>query len=387
MIYTTHMFMEIYLLVQVAIIPVLIREFQLSLLEVSLVATVPSLAGLLMNIPSGFLADRFSIRSLLFASMLIEGLSAIAISQTNSFWTLIIGASLMRVASPIYHIPGLSQISRLAGPEQISRSVGFHNALGNVGAAAGLVSLTVFLATSGWRWTYLFWALPILTWGFILLRTPQFKTLPIRMQNNRSKGKFRRLFLTFSTALLIFLIAVGIREIGATGITTFATTYFVEIKSLSEATASFIFSLGPFIGIVGSLGGGYLSERFGAKKALSWIIMCCAVSLAVLSLISQLYLLASVFLVYMLFNSALYSPMNAVVVSITSDADRGLSYSFYFFTEGLIASVAPSLAAVVIELSSVWHILPFGVAFFIASILVLQFVPLHRQTSEQLQKS
>jgi predicted MFS family arabinose efflux permease len=375
MIYTTHMFIEVYLLIQVAIIPVIVREFQLSLLEASLVATVPSIAALLMNIPSGFLADRFSTNHLLFASMLIEGVSALVVSQTNSFWALVIGAACMRIASPIYHISGLSQISRLAKPERMSRSVGLHNALGSLGSAAGLMSLAFFLATTGWRATYLFWSLPIIIWGSILLASPQLRIKQSRVGANPTESRSSRLLLLFSPALLIFLVVVAIREIGGTGSSTFMTTYFVDVRNLSETTASLIFGLGPFTGIVGSIGGGYAAERLGARKALSWVILCCAVSLLALSLALHLYFLTFVYLVYTFFSNALWSPMNTIVASITPEAERGLSYSLYFFTEGLIASIAPSIAAGVIEFSSVWHVFPFSVAFFIISLVIFQFLP------------
>jgi MFS family permease len=374
MIYTTHMFIEVYLLIQVAIIPVLVREFQLSLLEASLVATVPSIAALLMNIPSGFLADRFSTNHLLFASMLIEGVSALVVSQTNSFWALVIGAACMRIASPIYHISGLSQISRLAKPERMSRSVGLHNALGSLGSAAGLMSLAFFLATTGWRATYLFWSFPIVIWGFILLTSPQLRIKQSRVGVNPIKSKSSRLLLLFSPALLIFLVVVAVREVGGTGSSTFMTTYFVDVRNLSETTASLIFGLGPFTGIVGSIGGGYAAERLGARKALSWVILCCAVSLLALSLALHLYFLTFVYLVYTFFSNALWSPMNTIVARITPEAERGLSYSLYFFTEGLVASIAPSIAAGVIEFSSVWHVFPFSVAFFVISLVILQFL-------------
>ena len=55
MISITHMFVEIYFLTQAALIPVLVREFNLSLLDSSLIVTVPSLIQLLVNLPSGFL--------------------------------------------------------------------------------------------------------------------------------------------------------------------------------------------------------------------------------------------------------------------------------------------------------------------------------------------
>ena len=376
----THMFIEVYLLMQVALIPVIIREFQLNLLEASLVATVPSLITLLMNIPSGFLADRFSATHLLFASMLVEGFSTFLVSQTNSFWTLVLGVSLLKISSPIYHISGLSQISRLAQPKQISRSIGFHNALGNLGSAAGLVTLTVFLSTMGWRLTYLFWTLPILCWGLIILKYSQFKTKRVvKTEYQEDKGRFPRLSLIFSSGFIILLVVLGVRELGATGSSTFMTTFFVDVRGFSEVTASLIFSLGPFIGIVGSIGGGYLGERIGAKKALSWAILCCAISLLILSLTSQLYLLVLIYLFYSLFSSAIWSPMNTIVANVTPETERGMSYSVYFFTEGLIASIAPTLAAGVIELSDVWFVFPFSVIFLITSVIILKFLPFSKR--------
>jgi len=382
MICTTHMFIEIYLLIQVALIPVIVREFQLSLLEASLIATVPSIVSLLINIPSGFLADRFSTNHLLFASMIIEGVSAFIISQTNSFWALVIGVTFMRIASPLYHVSGLSQISRFTKPENISRSVGFHNALGSLGSAIGLVSLTLFLSTTGWRWTYLFWSFPIIIWGLILLTSPQLKIKQIKTRTNPSRKRTSRLFSVFSPALVLFLAVIAVRELGATGTSTFMTTYFVDFRNLPETTASLVFAFGPVMGIVGSLGGGFFAERLGARRALKWTILCCAILLLTLSLVSHLYLLALVYLVYALFNNALWSPMNTIVASITPETERGLSYSFYFFTEALIDSIAPSIAAGVIVLSSVWHVFPFSVAFFIISLVILQFLPRYERLSD-----
>jgi MFS family permease len=376
------MFIEIYLLIQVALIPVIVREFQLSLLEASLIATVPSIVSLLINIPSGFLADRFSTNHLLFASMIIEGVSAFIISQTNSFWALVIGVTFMRIASPLYHVSGLSQISRFTKPENISRSVGFHNALGSLGSAIGLVSLTLFLSTTGWRWTYLFWSFPIIIWGLILLTSPQLKIKQIKTRTNPSRKRTSRLFSVFSPALVLFLAVIAVRELGATGTSTFMTTYFVDFRNLPETTASLVFAFGPVMGIVGSLGGGFFAERLGARRALKWTILCCAILLLTLSLVSHLYLLALVYLVYAFFNNALWSPMNTIVASITPETERGLSYSFYFFTEALMDSIAPSIAAGVIILSSVWHVFPFSVAFFIISLVILQFLPRFERLSD-----
>jgi len=374
MVCITHMFLEVYLLTQVALIPVYIREFQLSLLEASLVATAPSLVQLLMNIPTGFLSDRFNTKHLLFTSMVIEGLSALLVSQTKNFWTLVLWVSVMRISSPIYHISGLSQLSKLVKREQMNRSMGFHNAFGSLGSAIGGVSLAIFLLTLGWRWTYLFWAFPILTWGFIILRSLQPETKTFEKRETRKGGRLARSSIVFSVGFLTFLVATCFREMGIIGTLTFMTTYLVEMRGLSEATASLIFGLGPFMGIVGSLIGGYLGEKIGAKKAISLAILGCAISIFTLALSSQLYLLTLIYLLYIFFRNSVWSPVNAIVADISPVTKRGLSFSVYFFTEGLMASIAPTAAAAVIELSEIWYVFPFGIIFLIASLIILQFL-------------
>ena len=381
MVCVTHMFLEIYLLIQVALIPVYMVEFQLNLLEASLVPTIQSLIGLLMNIPSGFLAGRFNAKYLLFTSMAIEGLAALLLSQTNSFWVLLFGVAVMQISSPIYHISGLSQISRLVKQEQISRSMGFHNALGSLGSGIGAISLTVFLSTIGWRWTYLFWAVPILTWGFILLRSSQLETGKIEKRKNEEGGKLSRLSFVSSFVFLIFLVAIAIREVGITGTSTFMTTYLVNTRGVSKATASFIFGLGPIIGILGSLNGGYLGERIGAKRALSLAILGCAISILFLALSSHLYLLTLIYLLYSFFNNSVWTPMNAIVANITPVADRGFGYSVYFITVGLMNSITPTVAAAVIQFSDIWYIFPFSIIFVVTSLIILQFLPYPRSNT------
>ncbi|MEM3458813.1 MAG: MFS transporter [Candidatus Bathyarchaeia archaeon] len=384
----THMFIEVYLLMQVALIPVIIREFQLSLLEASLIATIPSILTLLMNLPSGLLTDKFTTNQLLSASMLIEGLSTFLVSQTNNFWTLIVGVSLLKISSPIYHISGLSQLSRLAKPEKISRYVGFHNALGSLGSVAGLITLAVFLTTFSWRITYLFWAAPILLWGFIILKSPYLRTKPAKRESYEKKNhRFTRLSLIFSAEFIILLLVIGVREIGATGSSTFMTTFFTDTRGLPDATASLIFSLGPFAGIAGSLIGGYLGERLGAKKALSLTILCSAFSLILLPVAFEPYLIVLAYLLYSFFSSAIWSPMNTIVANVTPETERGMSYSVYFLTEGLLASVAPTLAAGFIVLTEIWFVFPYSVVFMIVSVFILQFLKLPQHQRNNFKQS
>lgn len=374
MVCITHMFIEVYLLTQVALIPIFINEFQLSILEASLVASIPGSTQLLLWFPIGFLADRFNTKFFLIFSMMIEGSAAILLFQTTSFSALVVGVSVMRISIPIYHTSGLSLISKFDSRD-LNRSMGFHNTLGNIGSAMGVISLSIFLLNVGWRWVYLFWSIPILAWGFfILLSWKDGKKIEISDRYFEKGSKRPSFDLLVLTGLTTFLIVIGFREMGVNGVFTFLTTFLEMERSLPGATATFIFGLGPFMGVFGSLGGGYLGEKIGAKRALSLIILGSAISLLALMFSSHLLMLTLIFLVFAALSNSAYVPMNTIVASITPSTKRGLSFSAYLFTENLVITVTPAILAVIIGVTHIWYIFPFSVILLLASLGVLQFI-------------
>ena len=152
------------------------------------------------------------------------------------------------------------------------------------------------------------------------------------------------------------------------------TTYLETARGLHEVTATLIFGLGPLMGIVGSLSGGFLGERVGAKKALTLIILGCAISLVILMSSSHLFLLTLIYLIFATLSYSAYVPMNTMIAEITPSTERGTSFSAYFFTEGLIISITPIILAWIINLTEIWYIFPFSIIFLISSLVVLQFI-------------
>ena len=169
----------------------------------------------------------------------------------------------------------------------------------------------------------------------------------------------------------VFLVFVGVRELGSTAVSAFTTTYLVTRLNVTVATASLIFGLGAAVGIVGSLTGGYLGQKMGAKKALSWVMLSCIILLFALTYISQIFLFSAVYLTYAFFDYVVWSPMHTLVSEITPEGTRGLSYSIYFFAHTLMFSLAPVLAAGFIQVSDISIIFPFGIAFLVLGLVIL----------------
>jgi MFS family permease len=371
---STHLLIEVFLLMHLTLLPVFIDEFQLTIFEVSVIVSVQSLVGLVMNVPAGILADRLNPKALLILSMAIEGGSAILISQTYNYWLLVLGMALMRIASPIYHISGLSQISKSASREQISRLMGTHNALGSLGAAVGSISLSMSLTTLGWRNVYLLWSIPIFLWCWVLFRAFPLE-VQSRVQNKRVPSQWSvKISRLFNRNFVVFLTGIGVREIGVTSILTFMTTYLITVRGISQSIASLIFGLGPVVGIVASLTSGHLGDRFGAKRTLSSALIGNSVFLILIAFSTDLSSLALFYVIYSFWNNIVWTPMNTIVVHIIPTAERGTGFSAYFFIEGAIKAITPFLAAAVIEAFDIWTLFPFSFFFVVGSIIIIQFL-------------
>jgi len=372
----THMLIELYLLMHLALLPVFMEEFQLTLFQAAMIATVPSLLGLLVNVPMGLLADKVGAKILLLSSMFIEGLSALLVGQASDVYTLIVGLSLLRISIPVYHNPGLTAISRFTERRQWSQALGMHNALGSLGAAVGALSLPILmLLPLGWRSAYLLWPIPVLAWT-----VPILKTGISGGAETGGEGPEREAPSNFLSILTVgfatFLFMFGLREMAIAGISTFMTTYLVGGLQLPRITATLIFGLGSLVGVAGSLSGGYLGGKMGERRGMTLALVGCLVSLLLLASTSSIEWLVVTYLIYAFFDSSIWIPGSTLVAHLTPRDRRGVGYSTYFFTQGTVGALSPAIVAQVIGIYGLWYIFPFAILMFASSTIILQFIPL-----------
>jgi MFS family permease len=250
---STHLSIELYFLTHVALLPVFIEEFHLSLPEAALLATAPTILSLAANLPSGFAADRLNVKPILLFCLLLEALGGFIAGQSTNVYLLVLGITLIRVASPFYHNSALASVSQLFARERINRAMGYHNAFGSIGTSVGSLAVSAILLTLSWRWAYLIWVPLLLAWALVVSRT-SFTPKELDPSDNahteletrtelevprRRRLRLRAGFLTFSFSA--FLVAMSLWQAGLSVVSTFATTYFVQERGLSKPVASLIF--------------------------------------------------------------------------------------------------------------------------------------------------
>lgn len=379
-VWLSHLLVEVFLLMHPALVPVFMQEFELSILQAGLLISIPSICRLIIVIPTGILADRYGSFRFVVLSLLLGGSSALVLSQTASVFVLILSITLIMISVTLYHPPGMSVVSSLF-PNQTerSRAVGWHGAAGCIGQSIGTISLGLLLAQFGWRFSYLLFSFPVLFWGVALAKIG----IP------RYVGKDRSLSATDPVVpktvqgssvkkwgFMVLLSIMGLNALANGGIVAFLTTYLTSAQNLSVEAASIIFGLGPLIGIFGSIAAGYASARFGDKNSLALIFLGQFAFLLGLIAIPFLALAMLSYLMYQLFNHAVWTPSTSIVASLMGGTGGGTAYSLFYFANDLLGSASPLLAAVLIENLSFGVIAPFvfALGLLLACTLLVRFI-------------
>lgn len=383
-VWTSHMLIEVFLLMHPALVPVFMKEFGLSVFEAGMIITVPSVCRLFFVLPTGILADKFGPRSLVILSMLVAGFAGILVSQSMTVSFLVVSLSLIMISVTLYHPPGLSILGRLFGnPKERNMAIGFHGTSGCIGQSLGTISLGLLLLQYGWRSCYLLFSVPLLAWTVILAKTKILKLSGKPDENSRSSERStedrcepRNIPRSFKTqGFLILLATMGLNALANGSVGTFMTTYMTTQEHLTVETASIIFGAGPLMGIIGSLLGGYLSSKLGERNALSLTYIGQVVFLLGLITIASIPLAMLSFLIFQMFSASMWTPASSIVASLTDRSIGGRAYSLYFLSSDAFGATSPLIAAALITVFSIYTPFFFAIILLASNALLARLIP------------
>lgn len=293
---------------------------------------------------------------------------------------LIISISLIGISSQLYHPPMLSVVSELFPPKYRSRALGLHGTGGTVGIALGPISLGILMKELSWRYVYLLWVIPIL---ISIVAVSQTKILYEEEENGLAERKkigkrqdttwYSGIFEVLKGGFLMLLLVMGVRAVGMRSVSTFFTTYLSSVKGIPITNASLIFGLGSLVGVAGTLTGGFFGDRLGEKM---WITVAFTGSLlSILSVsLTPPWILVPSYLLYGYFNNSTMPATTSLVARFSPKSRRGIAYAIFFLPFNAMGSIAPAIAAKIVEIVGIWYIFPFAIVTFLISIMLIQML-------------
>jgi MFS transporter, CP family, cyanate transporter len=247
----------------------LMEEFNMSVQTASWLMSGFTLAGLIMSIPSGFLANRFGPkRTMLGGALIIIGGSLIGAFATNAY-LLIISRFIEGAAYIIIATCGSLAVQKYVAPEKIGSATGIWTLYACLGAVmGGLVTPTLYesVGVKGLWLAYASIVLVTATILFFIVKDPQnTKTVEHAAPRQPIAVPDYKVFIRPNT--LIYFLAFIIYNIVLMTVLSYAPT-FMQQNGISATQSGFISTLPMLIAIVSAPLYGFVSDKIHRCKPL-----------------------------------------------------------------------------------------------------------------------
>jgi MFS transporter, NNP family, nitrate/nitrite transporter len=273
-----------------AMAPFISEHFGLTPAQKGLMLSVPIMAGALMRFPLGLLAQYIGRKN---AALVEMGSIMLALLYgyfyVNTFDNVLAMGVLLGIAGASFGV-ALSLGSGWFPPRYKGLAMGIAGA-GNSGTVLAVLFAPPLATAYGWQTVYGFAAaamiLPMLVMIFFA------KEPPDRDQHQSFKHHIACLFekdgWIFS---LIYIVTFG----GFIGLSMFLPTYFYDNFGVTKVQAGQLTMLATIMGSLVRVVGGYISDRIGGIRTLSWVLIVCIVGFSVTGFMSSLTMTTLMFM-------------------------------------------------------------------------------------------
>ena len=372
----SHGIMHGYLVLLPAMIPIL----QGDLGDIGTVGMLASLVSLFygwFSLPVGFIADKYSRRLLIAASMVLCGGASIIVGLSPNVPMAAIGMIILGIGASLYHPCGYAHMA-LVSDEMRGRYMGYQGLGGDMGMAVSFLTSSILGSSFGWRMTFLIWGVVGLAMAAVDLLVIKDIVCAVDPTQLR-KGPVETLRRMFATAerrtLLLTFVIVVISGMLWTGVSNFIMVYITDVKMVALVIAGGLSTLKYTVGAFAMIIGGTLSDKLGRKKLLLFGYSLFAVSLMALTLApSNLLILAGLVAVLGFAFFVTQSPMNALLGDISHKDTVGVTYGVNFTLKYGVGFFTPAIAGWLAVNYSLNHVFYFFAALSAAAFLVATLI-------------
>ena len=245
---------------------------------------VPVLTGSVMRLPVGLLTDRLGGKPVYIAVMLFAACSVFLVSFANSFVSFLVCGLLFGMSGAAFAV-GIAFSSMFFPKHKQGFALGVFG-IGNAGAALTTLGAPAILSKltnngenlEGWRHLPQIYAMVLATMAILFALTTQ---------NRKSEGASQRTIVD----MLKPLKDVRVWRFGAyyflvfgafVALSQWLVPYYLNVYAMNLATAGLLASIFSFpSGVIRALGG-WVSDKFGARTSMYWVLATCTLFFSML---------------------------------------------------------------------------------------------------------
>jgi FSR family fosmidomycin resistance protein-like MFS transporter len=258
--------------------PLFQQTMQLSFAQMGWIAFTLNITASVLQPLVGYMSDRKPMPILLPGGMLFSLIGVLGFALSSELWMLLVSAALIGIGSSILH-PESSRVAHLAAGRGRGMAQSIFQVGGNTGQALAPLLVAFILLPHG-QLSFL-WLMAFALIG-IFIQSSVSHWYRDKLADNRSRQQqpvqvngivqptaqpVSRGFIAFTMGILILLLFSKFVYIA--GMTGYYAFYYADAYNLPLSQAQICLFVLQFAGMVGTLLGGPLADRYG-RKPMIW---------------------------------------------------------------------------------------------------------------------
>lgn len=253
-------------LILAPLFPWLKDAFSLSYAELGFLMTMFFIVSGIGQALAGFVVDRVGARTVLFSGIALLGLSALLLSQAQSYTMLLAGSMLAGLGNSVFHPADFTLLNKRVSSQRLGHAFSVHGISGNLGWAAAPVFLTTLAALFNWRMALAAAAcIPFIIFVVLfayrdLLSTDVVKTAVASSGKSGAASShaldFMRLPAVWMCFAFFFITALALG-----GIQSFSSSGLRALYNMSLASATAGYTAYMLASAAGMVVGGFMASR------------------------------------------------------------------------------------------------------------------------------
>jgi MFS family permease len=328
--------------------PLIREDLQITHAQAGMLLSIITASYGLIQFPSGILSDTLDNKKLLImvTFSLVLALMGVSFSQDLLPFALSLLLTGLFVG---FNTPISFSILSKTFPKRMGTMMGIYNTAPSMAQFFGTYLSGVVAITYNWHYVYYVWILLallllLLVWHFINTTTTR-KDAPL-LELQTIKDFFS------NKDLLYFLVPFVAHSVCAFSVLNMNPLYLVEVYELDVALTATIFGGTRLLGFVGSLLGGFVSDRFSKTKLLLTSILTTTVSIYVfITLPFSLWTVCILGLQAISINF-FFPIIYSLIIHLTSSSTLGKAQGLYNSIAFTIGGLAPYIMGVITDQSS-----------------------------------
>ena len=307
----THLSHDLCTGLLVALLPLIKEGLGLSYLQSGLLLSALTITSGLSQFLGGWLGDRLSRQVVITIGLSGIGLTSLAVGLSSAYYPMLFILIIMGVFAGAYHPSAVSMLFGSFEETRRGKVIALHMVGGSIGFAIGPILGGLIAEMLGWHFAFIILSIPALVAVPLLFKkfrqqvnnsrlVNQASTNngPTSQERQRSIGIFQALRLV----AIIFTLAVLMQLIAGSAM-AFIPIYLVDKHNIAPAYAVMLIGIVRGGGIVGSLFGGWLSDKWSRKNA---IFLALVATGPTLYLLTKLPFNAGFIVIFILFGILMY---------------------------------------------------------------------------------